>query len=130
MKIYFGNDIVKISRIQKACERHPQFLERVFTAGEIAHAQGRVQMQWASLAGIYAAKEAAVKALTTGFRKGKFTDVEISWSELGQPMLQWHGVYAEQAQCLGIISASVSISHEKEMAIAGVVLLGDANANR
>lgn len=123
MKLYYGTDLVKIERLAAAMSRHTRLRERLFTAGESAHAEQRGAMEAASLAGIFAAKEAAVKALGTGFAGAKWRDAEIVW-EQGAPQLHLYGVLAERAAAKGITGATVSISHEKKYAVAGVVLWG------
>lgn len=126
MKIYTGIDIVEIERLVTAMTRRSSFAERFFTEGERRHALSRGKKMAASYAGIYAAKEAFVKALGTGFRKGKWQDIEIDW-ENGCPRLSYHGVFAEQVAALGIVSTAVSISHEEKYAVATVTLLGGNN---
>ncbi len=123
MKIYQGIDIVQIERIKSAIDRHPRLLQRFFTAGEVAHAEYKGALKYASLAGIFAAKEAAVKALGTGFREACWQDAEIAW-QYGQPEVHYRGNLLKREQSLGIFSRSVSITHEKDYAIAGVILLG------
>ncbi len=123
MEIYYGTDIVSVLRIKNALTRHPRMSERFFTKGEQAHAEARKAQKAMSYAGIFAAKEAAVKALGCGFRDGQWSDVEIIW-ENDVPKLSLHGYFAERAEKMDIISVSVSISHEKMYAVAGVTMLG------
>lgn len=115
-----GIDIVQISRIEDMARRHERSLLRFFTEQELAYCQGRQKAQHASLAGIFAAKEAFVKALGTGFRQGKWTDIEVTHTSLGAPVLQLRGYYA-QAVASGQIP-SLSISHDGDYAIAQVIL--------
>lgn len=127
MKLYYGTDLVKIERLTAAMERHTRLRERLFTAGELAHAEERGAMASASLAGIFAAKEAAVKALGTGFAGASWQAAEVTWVQ-GAPQLLLHGVLAERAAAKGIAGAALSISHEKDYALAGVVLWGENDA--
>jgi holo-[acyl-carrier protein] synthase len=118
-----GVDLERVDRIRAAIERHGRrFLERVFTAGEIAYVEGR-KHRWESYAARFAAKEAAMKALGTGWDRGvHWVDVEIVREDRGRPGLRFHGRAAEVAAELGCRSASVSLSHTSDHAIAQVIL--------
>jgi holo-[acyl-carrier protein] synthase len=118
-----GVDLERVDRIRAAIERHGQrFLERVFTAGEIAYVEGRMR-RWESYAARFAAKEAAMKALGTGWDHGvRWVDVEIVREDGGRPELRFHGKAAEIAAQLGCRSANVSLSHTSDNAIAQVIL--------
>lgn len=113
-----GFDLVEIARIKKAVER-AHFIERVFTEAERSYADqvGRVE----TYAGIFAAKEAASKALGTGFRDFALTDIEVLHDDICAPQLRF---YNNAAKLLGKRSAAVSISHDGGFAGA-VVILGD-----
>lgn len=102
-----GTDIVKIERIHKALEKEG-FLERVFTKKEREERKNPE-----SYAASYAAKEAVVKALGTGFRGITFHDIEIFHEENGKPYLCLYGKKEN--------SWHLSLSHEKEYAIAMVL---------
>jgi holo-[acyl-carrier protein] synthase len=94
----------------------------VFTAGEIAYVEGRMR-RWESYAARFAAKEAAMKALGTGWDHGvRWVDVEIVREDGGRPELRFHGKAAEIAAQLGCRSANVSLSHTSDNAIAQVIL--------
>ncbi len=122
--IYSGVDLIEIARVWTAKVRHgDRFLLRVFTPRELAQCQNRIE----SLAGRFAAKEAAAKALGTGiWRLGiAWTDIEVSRDEAsGAPALLLHGAAAQRAHALGWTSWSVSLSHDRDRAIAFVVALG------
>lgn len=124
--IYSGVDLLEIGRVWTAKVRHgDRFLQRVFTARELAQCQDRVE----SLAGRFAAKEAAAKALGTGiWRHGvRWTDIEVSRDEAsGAPTLHFYGAAAQRVQALGWTTWSVSLSHDRERVIAFVVALGEA----
>jgi holo-[acyl-carrier protein] synthase len=116
-----GVDLIEIERIRKAIDRHGErFLHRVFTADEVRQSCGRLE----SLAGKFAAKEAAAKALGTGlWRSGiAWIDIEVRKDpESGAPELLLHNAAAARAQGLGLDQWSVSISHDRTRAVAFVV---------
>ena len=122
--LYSGVDIVEIARIWAAIVRHPdRFLTRVFTPLEAIQCQQRSE----SLAARFAAKEATAKALGTGiWRHGiAWTDIEVVRAEHGAPSLHLHNAALERATLLGWTTWSVSLSHDRERAIAFVVALSD-----
>lgn len=108
-----GLDIIEIERIATAAV-NPRFLQRVYTQAELAYAQNRPE----TLAGIFAAKEAAVKALGTGFKGIAFTDVEVRHTKLGGPYL----VFYRRAEILMQgKSAQLSVTHNRTTAAAVVI---------
>jgi holo-[acyl-carrier protein] synthase len=119
-----GVDLIEIERIRTAIERHgTRFLSRIYTPTELAHCQGRAE----SLAGRFAAKEAVAKALGTGiWRHGvDWRDIELLRDpSSGAPQLHLHNAAAHHAARLGLTEWSVSLSHDRERAIAFVVALG------
>lgn len=117
-----GVDTASISRIAKAlC--NPAFKANVFTPRECEYCDGR-PAPTQSYAGIFCAKEAAAKALNTGFGKGVMpSDIEIDHAENGAPILVAHG---GAATMLASRRACVSISHDGDFAVA-VVQLSDTN---
>jgi holo-[acyl-carrier protein] synthase len=118
-----GIDLERVDRVRAAIERHgKRFLERVFTASEIAYVEGKKNRS-ERYAARFAAKEAAMKALGTGWDRGvHWVDVEITHEEGGKPRLRFHGRAAEVAAGLGCRSASVSLSHTSDNAMAQVIL--------
>lgn len=118
-----GVDLERVDRIRAAIERHGRrFLERVFTANEIAYVDGRKHRS-EGYAARFAAKEAAMKALGTGWDNGvRWVDVEIVREDKGRPALRFHGRAAEIAAELGCRCANVSLSHTRDHAIAQVIL--------
>ena len=113
-----GVDIIEIPRVRLVFEKYGQrFLDRVFTAGEIAYCRGRAS----NLAARFAAKEAAMKALGTGVRGVAWKDIEVVRQESGAPSIQLHGRAKNQAQRLGIQEMALSLSHSREYAVASVV---------
>jgi holo-[acyl-carrier protein] synthase len=120
-----GVDIMQIARIERALKEHGErFLERCFTPGERAYSESRKRAA-EHLAGRFAAKEAALKALGTGWRGGiAWTDVEVLLLPSGQPELALHNAAAEAARGAGITDWKLSISHTDSHAIASVIASG------
>ena len=122
MIIGLGTDVVEIARIERYLERYGErFTRRCFTLGEIAYC-ARYTNQAEQFAARIAAKEAASKALGTGWRKGvhwKLFEVESLPS--GKPALRIHGRAAELAAQMGLKNAHVSLTHDAGIAFAVVV---------
>lgn len=117
-----GLDLVELDRIRDSLDRFGErFLARILTPAErAALPEGNAVPH---VAGRFAAKEAAVKALGTGFSGGiGFHSVEISSLPSGQPQLRLVGKALEQAQSLGASAAHVSLTHGRDTAAAVVVL--------
>lgn len=117
-----GIDLVLCARIERVCRDHgDHFLDRVFTQREQAYCTtpgARV----ARLSGRFAAKEAVLKALGTGWRGGiQWTDIEILPDELGKPHVTLTGRTAELAAELGIGEFLISISHAGDYAMASAI---------
>lgn len=121
MIVGLGIDIAEISRIAKAWERHGQrFAARVLHPAELACLP---PSPVAFLAARFAAKEAAVKALGTGFSQGIGPrDIEVRPLPTGQPQLVLHGKAATRLATLGATAAHVSLTHGRDTAAAVVVL--------
>jgi len=111
-----GTDIIEISRIRKAVQRE-SFLKRVFTEKEIALCRDKHNF-FASLAVRFAAKEAVVKALGTGFRGCKWHEIEILEDPLGKPQVILHGKAWEMTRERGIVKLEVTMSHSKNYGVA------------
>ena len=120
-----GFDATDIPRIQKTFERYgDRFLRRIFTDGEIAYCTRR-RNPVPHLAGRFAAKEAAMKALGTGHSRGVlWKDIEVVRVG-GPPQLRLHGGAARHAARLKVRSSLVTITHSDALAMAQVLLLGD-----
>ncbi len=113
--------MIEVHRIDKAILRHgDRFFNRFFTAQELIDANGRTP----ALAGRFAAKEAAAKALGTGIGAVEWKEIEIVRGARGEPSLELHGNARALAQQLGWREWSVSLSHTHEHAIAMVVASG------
>ena len=101
-----------------------RFLARIFTAGEIAYCQAHRHAAQ-HFAARFAVKEAAMKALGTGFSQGVvWRDVEVV-RRGGPPQLQLHGAAAERFAALGGRSSAVTITHTDTLAMAHVILMGE-----
>ena len=125
MILGLGTDLVVIARIERLVEKHgDRFLLRIFTAGEREECLRR--QQWAeALAARWAAKEAVMKALGTGYRRGvKYQEIEVFHHPSGRPDLRLHGTTAEYAASLGVRSMHLTLSHDGGHAIAVAVLEG------
>jgi holo-[acyl-carrier protein] synthase len=120
-----GIDATDIPRLAEILERYGErFLQRVFTAGEIAYCTER-RHPATHLAGRFAAKEAAMKALGTGHSRGVlWKDIEVVRIG-GPPRLQLHGGAAERAGSLSVRRSLLTITHSETLALAEVMLIGD-----
>ena len=122
IRITSGIDVIEIDRIERAVARWgDRFLRRVYTEGEIAYCRGRAQ----NLAGRFAVKEAASKALGVGIRTLSWRDIETVRGPRGKPQLKLHGKAARIAMGLGLSGLEVSITHSRTDAIAVVVAWGE-----
>ena len=119
-----GFDLTALPRIKTLLERYGErFLLRVLTDRERAAMPASLPGRTAYVAGRFAAKEAAVKALGTGFSEGiGLTDVEILSLGSGKPELVLHGKAAVRAESMDVRVRHVSISHERDVAGAMVIL--------
>lgn len=114
-----GVDIIEIDRIKRMVERHKN-LDRIYTNQELTYIMGKGNSV-ETYAGIFAAKEAVVKALGTGFRGIEWTEIEIDHDAAGKPIVITHGKAASHVAEHGIRGISVSISHDRIQAIAFAV---------
>ena len=112
--------------MRETIERTPRFAERVFTEAERAYCESRGAVAAQHYAARFAAKEAALKALQTGWSGGiAWQDVEVSAKESGAPVVSFHGRALELYEQTGATSAHISIAHTTEHAIAEVILEKD-----
>ena len=123
MILSIGIDIAEVYRIRDTLARTPRFRERVFTAAEQAYCDAKGAAAAQSYAARFAAKEALLKALKTGWR-GKITwqDIEVVNDADGVPSLNVTGEAARLLKELGAAHIHLSISHTTEHAIAEVIL--------
>lgn len=109
--------------MREVMERTPRFTQRVFTENERAYCDSRGAVAAQHYAARFAAKEAALKALQTGWTGGiAWQDIEVAALEGGAPILLFHGVVRGIYEKSGATAAHLSISHTSEHAIAQVVL--------
>ncbi len=118
-----GVDLAEVGRIQKAIERHGEpFLRRVYTAAEREYC-GRFKNKYERYAGRFAAKEAAMKALGTGWRRGvRWVDFEVVREKSGRPTMRLDGEAKKIAEELGVKRIALSITHTAEQALAQVIM--------
>lgn len=124
MKLLLGLDLTEVDRVAGVLERWgDRFLDRVFRPGELSRSR-RHPRAWAEhVAGRFAAKEAAMKALGTGWRGLAFRDVEVGRDPRGKPTLAFHGRALDRSRKLRVASTEVSITHAGTMAAAVVALV-------
>jgi holo-[acyl-carrier protein] synthase len=122
MIVGLGIDISEVDRIEAAIARHGQpFLNRVYTPAEIAYCE-KFKNRFERYAGRFAAKEAGMKALGTGWRRGvRWVDFEVVRLPSGRPSLELHGRAEEFAARLGVTLISLSITHSANTALAQVI---------
>ena len=118
-----GVDLAEVPRIRHSVERFGhRFTERVFTAAEIAYVERKAN-RYERYAARFAAKEAGMKAIGTGWRRGvTWRDFEVANLASGKPTLRLHGAAARIAQDLGVRHISLSITHTAELGMAHVIL--------
>ena len=118
-----GIDIAEVPRIADAIKRYGQrFLNRVFTEGEMNYCESKANRS-ERYAARFAAKEAAMKALGTGWNHGvRWRDVEVCRAPGGRPTIVFHGEAAQVAARLKAAHVALSLSHTTEQAIAQVIL--------
>ncbi len=123
MIVSIGIDIVEVYRIRETISRTPRFVERVFTEKERAYCDAKKMAAAQSYAARFAAKEAFLKALKTGWR-GKITwhDIEIVSVENNVPCLEIRGEARKILDSLGANQIHLSLSHTTEHAVAQVIL--------
>jgi holo-[acyl-carrier protein] synthase len=126
MIVAIGIDLVEVSRIEQVFSRRGErFRRRVFTDAEISYCEGRAS-KFASYAARFAAKEAAMKALGTGWAEAMaWREIEIVGGPGGKPMLELNGQALERMRQLGASKAHVSLTHSGDFAIAEVILEGE-----
>jgi holo-[acyl-carrier protein] synthase len=120
--VSIGIDIIEIGRVREVLERTPRFRERVFTERERAYCDSRGAVAAQHYAARFAAKEAAFKALGTGWRGNLgWHDIEVTSKESGEPVLQLHRRARELFDASGATHTHLSLSHTSEHAVAQVI---------
>jgi len=122
MIVGMGIDIAEVKRIEAVIQsQRDRFLQRVYTPGEIAYCE-QFKNKFERYAGRFAAKEAAMKALGTGWSRGvRWVDVEVVRQRGGRPTISLKGEARKIADSLGVKHSALSITHTAEQAIAQVI---------
>jgi len=120
-----GVDLAEVDRIRAAIARYGRrFIERIYTPAEIAYVERKAN-RFERYAGRFAAKEAGMKAIGTGWKRGvRWHDFEVANLPSGRPTLKLHGEAARIADQLGVKLISLSITHTSELGMAHVILEG------
>jgi len=120
-----GVDLAEVPRIRASIERFgARFTERIFTPAEIAYVERKAN-RYERYAARFAAKEAGMKAIGTGWTSGvTWRDFEVANLPSGKPTLRLHGVAARVAEQLGVRNVALSITHTAELGMAHVILEG------
>ena len=118
-----GVDLAEVPRIRASIERFgARFIERIYTPAEIAYVERKAN-RYERYAARFAAKEAGMKAIGTGWRHGvRWQDFEVANLPSGKPTLRLHGVAARVADRLGVRNVSLSLTHTAELGMAHVIL--------
>jgi len=118
-----GIDIAEVDRIAESITRFgDRFLHRIYTEGEIRYCESKAN-RFERYAARFAAKEAAMKALGTGWNHGvRWRDIEVTRKPGGRPTLVFHGKAAEFAASLGTTNIALSLTHTVAQAMAQVIL--------
>lgn len=119
-----GTDLVEITRIRRLVEKYGErFFRRIYTAAELDEAERRGPNRWEHLAGLFASKEAVLKAMGTGRAQGaRFVDVEITSKPSGAPLVRLSGATRDRLDAAGGGEALVSITHDAGLAAAFAVI--------
>jgi len=121
MLLKTGIDLIEIDRFSQAYARHGErLLSRIFTDQERKETLERIE----SLAARFAAKEAVSKALGTGIGAVGWKEIEIIRGEAQEPMIRLHGNAKILANKMGLLTWAVSLTHNRDLAIASVVASG------
>lgn len=121
MVVGIGTDIIEIERIKRAVERTSRFVDKLLTPRERKNIKEGNKSAYASIAGIFAAKEAVSKALGTGFVSFEMVDIEILKDQKGKPFVKLYNGARIRADELGIQQIHVTISHCNTYATAFVI---------
>lgn len=123
MALLLGIDLTEVGRVARILERwNGRFLERVFLPGELRRGRRHPRAFAEHVAGRFAAKEAAMKALGTGWRGVAFREIVIERDPSGKPRLRLLGRALERARRLGVRETELSITHTADLAAAVVAL--------
>jgi holo-[acyl-carrier protein] synthase len=122
MIVGMGIDVAEVKRIEAVIDSQKErFLRRVYTLDEVAYCE-RFKNKYERYAGRFAAKEAAMKALGTGWSRGvRWVDVEVVRQRGGRPTVSLKGEAKKIAEAMGVKNIALSITHTAEQAIAQVI---------
>ena len=122
MIIGIGTDIFEVERMKTKIEKQPSLIEGIFTDNEISYCN-QFKNKAQRFAARYAAKEAFLKAIGTGWRDGiTFKDIDIINDDLGKPEIKLSGIAKQIADKLGVTAIHLSMSHTKDLANAFVII--------
>ena len=118
-----GIDLAEVPRIRESIERYgPRFIDRIYTAAEVAYVERKAN-RFERYAARFAAKEAGMKAIGTGWKKGvRWQDFEVVNLPTGRPTLRLHGVAEKIALEMGVQRIALSLTHTAEHGMAFVIL--------
>jgi len=118
-----GVDLAEVARIRASIEKFgTKFVGRIYTPAEISYVERKAN-RFERYAARFAAKEAGMKAIGTGWRHGvRWQDFEVANLPSGKPTLRFHGVAAKFAEKLGVRNVALSITHTSELGMAHVIL--------
>ena len=125
MVVGLGVDIVEIERMRRALARRSRMKQRLFSEEEQWYCEHKAQPE-IHYALRFAAKEAVLKALGTGFSGMKFLDVEVARDEKGKPYPRLYGAAKHYADKMGIVEMHLSLSYTQSTAVASAVALTEA----
>ncbi len=117
-----GIDLAEIGRVRELLDRYPRFAQRCFTEHEQEYA-ARFANPSRRFAARFAGKEAVMKSMGTGWRRIRWTDIEISGG--GKPTVRLFGTAARRAEMLGVKDIQVTITHTDDTAMVFAIALGD-----
>lgn len=129
--LLLGLDLTEVARVSELLDRWgDRFLDRVFLPGEILRRRRHPRAFAEHVAGRFAAKEAAMKALGTGTRGVAFKEIYVGREPSGKPKLELRGRALDRARALHVRAAEVTITHTQTMAAAAVVLLTEDEGSK
>src|SRR6201996_7008759 len=126
MVIGIGTDLIEVARIERSIARYDEaFLQRVYTAEEVAYCRRKKKSAGESFAARFAAKEAGAKALGTGISRGVgWKEIEVRRNPGERPPLHWSGRAAERALEMGVARTALTLTHSRTVAMAVVIVEG------
>lgn len=123
MILGIGVDSIEISRVARSINRRPGLLQRLFTPEEISQLpQG--EKKFSRMAAIFAAKEAVLKALGTGLAGHSWQNIQVLHNPAGRPEVCLQGKTLVMANCLGVKKVHISLTHDRQRAVAFCVMEG------